>query len=169
MGAKDNWPSVGLFVLTHQFKHSMSLKEYHILLFCVCVCVTVHAAVFENHHLAFVVKKTKRKNNYLPLSCFMKAVISNYSTDLILTLTDGTDVSRLSCRGESERADRYLLTVTQMVLTCCTLQWNVYLLKGKRKIMSYVFIWMKSRVWNTVNFGEAEGPKQSPIIFIVII
>lgn len=65
----------------------------------------------------------------------MKAVISNYSPDWILSLTDGTDVSRLSCRGESERADRYLLTVRQMVPSCCTLQWTVYLLKGKRKII----------------------------------
>lgn len=46
MGAKDNWPSVGLFVLTHQFKHSMSLKEYHILLFCVCVCVLLFMQLF---------------------------------------------------------------------------------------------------------------------------
>jgi len=69
----------------------------------------------------------------------MKAVISNYSTDSILMLTVGTDVSRLSCRGESEGRQIPTDSWTDG-LSCCPLHWTVYLLKGKRKITSNVCI-----------------------------
>lgn len=100
MGAKDNRLSqeVEWFVLRNQFKHSMFLKEYHTLF-----SVKVLAAVFQIA-IWFVLRQKTATKTTKQFSCLLcEAVISNYSLDSIVMLTDGTDMSRLSCRGERGR------------------------------------------------------------------